>query len=198
MSLDTQFLTLVTMVASGVVVSALFDTYKLLLRPTPYWNRVIVDTLFFLTQSCLVFYILFLSNGGILRFYLFLAVLLGISTYYAILQSVYTSFLNTFIQIIQSAYQFVKRILNKVLLQPIVRLIQLIIAIIVGILSVIWKILMMIYSVIIFLIRPFIPKFVQNYLLNLLVTCSRIMTRIKKGIRKFWNKRRRKDDEASS
>ncbi|WP_054754923.1 spore cortex biosynthesis protein YabQ [Piscibacillus salipiscarius] len=55
MNLDTQFLTMLTMVSGGVVMSAMFDTYKLLLRPQAYWNRVIVDMLFFLTQGCLIF-----------------------------------------------------------------------------------------------------------------------------------------------
>lgn len=198
MNLDIQFLTMLTMVSGGVVMAALFDTYKRLLRPNTYWNRVIVDTLFFLTQGCLIFYLLFLANGGIIRFYLALAVLLGISAYYALFQSIYLPMLNGLIRLTINLYQLLSRVVQALILKPFIWIIQLAVTVLVGIISLVWKLILIIYKVIAFFIRPFIPKFVQNYLLNLLSICSRIIGKLKKDVLNLLNNRRRKDDKADS
>ncbi|TFB21029.1 spore cortex biosynthesis protein YabQ [Filobacillus milosensis] len=198
MNLDTQLMTLVTMVGAGVFVTAMFDTYKLLLRPSTYWNRVIVDTLFFLTQGCLIFYLLFLTNGGMIRFYLFLAVLLGISAYFALLQPVYIPLLKGFIKLFIGIVNFLKNVIDRLILQPVFWVIRLLVALIVGTLTILWKIIDVIYRLIILLIRPFIPKFLQKYLLNLFKTCSRMVYKVKQGIFNLWKNRGRKDDEADS
>ncbi|WP_281356903.1 spore cortex biosynthesis protein YabQ [Piscibacillus halophilus] len=198
MNLDIQFLTMLTMVGGGVVMAALFDTYKLLLRPHTYWNRVIVDTLFLLTQGCLIFYLLFLANGGMIRFYLFLAVLLGISTYFALLQPIYLPILNGFIRLTVNINQLISRIVRALIIKPIIWVIRLVVTLLVGLLALIWRLVVIIYKIIAFFIQPFIPKFVQNYLLNLLAKCSRIINKLKLDMFNLWKNRGRKNDEADS
>src|SRR5690554_352210 len=197
MNVGMHFNTLLTMTASGILVSMLFETYKLLFRPSALSGKIIVDTLFMLTQSCLVYYLLFITNGGIIRFYIFLAILLGISIYFALLQPYFLTFLNWLIDVINNVYRFLKRSFIALIFKPIFWLVQIMIAVIISTVLFLWKIILGILKLIKNLIKPLFPKFILKYMLNFIRRCSRIKDKVQAKLKK-WMRWRRENDEGKS
>src|SRR5690625_1932616 len=142
MHVGMHFNTLITMIASGVLVSMMFETYKLLFRPKTLSGKMIVDTLFMLTQSCLVYYLLFITNGGVIRFYIFLAVLLGVSIYFALLQSFFIKFLMWLIGVINEVYRFLKRSVIALLYIPLFWFFQVLLTCIISVFFCLWIIIL--------------------------------------------------------
>ena len=198
MNVGMHFNTLITMIASGVLVSMMFETYKLLFRPKTLSGKMIVDTLFMLTQSCLVYYLLFITNGGVIRFYIFLAVLLGVSIYFALLQSFFIKFLMWLIGVINEVYRFLKRSVIALIYRPIFWLIQVLLTIIISVILFLWKIILGILKLIKNIIKPFIPKIIQRYMLNFISRCSRIKDKAQYKLKNLWMRWRRENDEGKS
>jgi len=198
MNVGMHFNTLITMIASVVLVSMMFETYKLLFRPKTLSGKMIVDTLFMLTQSCLVYYLLFITNGGVIRFYIFLAVLLGVSIYFALLQSFFIKFLMWLIGVINEVYRFLKRSVIALIYRPIFWLIQVLLTIIISVILFLWKIILGILKLIKNIIKPFIPKIIQRYMLNFISRCSRIKDKAQYKLKNLWMRWRRENDEGKS
>ncbi|AVQ97604.1 spore cortex biosynthesis protein YabQ [Oceanobacillus iheyensis] len=121
MTLSTQFLTMLTMVSSGFYLGIVQDTFR---RFTPYWKKRVVLTYtmeisFWLTQTLIVFYVLFRVNGGELRFYIFAAFLLGFATYQALAADSYKKLLEHIIRIMTAVYRFVERCVIALIITPI-------------------------------------------------------------------------------
>ena len=95
MSLDTQFITLISMIGMGISFGAAFDTYNhfLVRGKRKLWFVFLNDILFWCTQALLIFYVLYESNYGEWRFYILLALLCGYSAYQALFKNLYKKFL---------------------------------------------------------------------------------------------------------
>ncbi|WP_068675818.1 spore cortex biosynthesis protein YabQ [Oceanobacillus sp. Castelsardo] len=146
MTLSVQFMTMISMVLSGFYLGIALDTFR---RFTPYWKRKIVLTYFmeicfWLTQTVVLFYILFQVNSGEIRFYIFIACLLGFAIYQVFAATIYKKVLEQIIRIITNIYRFCKRIVQALIVQPIIWTITLLVTIILGIARVIWKLILFI------------------------------------------------------
>ena len=108
MTLTTQFYTLLAMIGMGSFYGAALDTYNRFLKRSKRkrWIVFIHDVLFWVIQGLLIFYVLFLVNEGEFRFYLFLALLCGFSTYQALLKNLYRTSLEMFIKIVINIFKF--------------------------------------------------------------------------------------------
>lgn len=108
MTLTTQFYTLLAMIGMGSFYGAALDTYNRFLKRSERkrWIVFIHDVLFWVIQGLLIFYVLFLVNEGEFRFYLFLALLCGFSTYQALLKNLYRTSLEMFIKIVINIFKF--------------------------------------------------------------------------------------------
>jgi len=86
-SLQVQSLTLLLMVASGGALGILFDTYRVVSGQLRLHRLFIsmFDVLYWLAATLLVFRVLYYSNMGDVRLFIFLGLLLGISAYFALL-----------------------------------------------------------------------------------------------------------------
>jgi spore cortex biosynthesis protein YabQ len=84
MTLNNQFLTLGLMVSSGLGLGVLFDAYRVLTGQLkfPRWLTAILDILYGLIAALTVFRVLYYSNHGQLRLYVFIGLLAGIFVYY--------------------------------------------------------------------------------------------------------------------
>ncbi|MGI6125728.1 MAG: spore cortex biosynthesis protein YabQ [Planifilum sp.] len=84
MSLQAQWITMVTMVGSGLILGVALDTYRVLKERLRLrgWVVSLVDLLYWVAAASLVFHLLVWSNWGELRFYVFIAVLAGFWTYF--------------------------------------------------------------------------------------------------------------------
>ncbi len=85
MSLQTQWITMVTMVGSGLILGVALDAYRVLKERFQLrgWVVSLVDLLYWVAAASLVFHLLVWSNRGELRFYVFVAVLTGFWIYFS-------------------------------------------------------------------------------------------------------------------
>lgn len=84
MSLNNQFITMGLMIGSGLGLGVFFDIYRVLTGKLHLkrWVIAILDIIYGMAAAVAVFRVLYYSNFGQLRFFIFLALLLGIYIYY--------------------------------------------------------------------------------------------------------------------
>ncbi|GAA0467144.1 spore cortex biosynthesis protein YabQ [Alkalibacillus silvisoli] len=190
MTLSIQFITMLTMAFAGALSTSAFDTYKRLLRPQVYWQQFFIDVLFFLTMGSVVYYLLFLANGGILRFYLVIAFLLGVSAYYALIQSFFLRLLEVVIRLVINVYYFIKNLTEIFVIRPTVWIFFLTFSIIVATGKFLLKVIILLFKVIFTILSPFIPGIVKKHLIIWAQTCDNIIRNWWKILVYLWEKRR--------
>ena len=127
MSLDTQFVTLLSMIAMGLSFGAAFDTYNRFLKRAKraLWIVFIHDVLFWCMQALLIFFVLFKANAGEWRFYIVLALLCGYSAYQALFKGLYKKVLEGAIHLVLETIHFFVRLGDMLLLKPVTGIIML-------------------------------------------------------------------------
>ncbi|RDW16862.1 spore cortex biosynthesis protein YabQ [Oceanobacillus chungangensis] len=121
MTLSIQFMTMAAMVLSGFYLGLIQDTYR---RFTRYWQRrifltYVMEICFWLTQSIILFYVLYRVNAGEIRFYIVIACLLGFSMYQVVAANLYKRLLEHVIRIFMSIYHFFARVVQVLIITPI-------------------------------------------------------------------------------
>lgn len=193
MSLDTQFVTMISMISMGICFGAAFDTYNrfLVREKRKVWIVFINDVLFWCIQALLVFYVLYESNYGEWRFYNLLALLCGYSAYQALFKNLYKRLLELSIHLIHQTILFLTKLGVLLLVRPIKGLITLIITVIVFFLQVVLKfgngilllanlLLKTVISVVKVLLYPFYKPIVWIW--------RRIPVRLRSTVEKFFYK----------
>ncbi|WP_199623993.1 spore cortex biosynthesis protein YabQ [Paenibacillus alkalitolerans] len=120
MSLNVQFLTLATMAVSGAGLGLLFDTYRVLSGEFrfPRWLIPPLDLLYWFAGTLAVFRVLYESNGGEVRLYVFLALLIGVSFYFGLLSPAVVRTIRFLIGIFKKAVRAILYIGNLLLIKP--------------------------------------------------------------------------------
>lgn len=121
MTLNQQFLTMISMILAGCYLGIILDTFR---RFSFYWRerRVLsyfLEACFWLVQTLLLFYVLFRVNSGELRVYVFIACLLGFSFYQAVLATIYKRLLEQVIQLLIWLFRLINRIVIILIITPI-------------------------------------------------------------------------------
>ncbi|MDQ0209216.1 spore cortex biosynthesis protein YabQ [Alkalicoccobacillus murimartini] len=150
MSLTIQLQTMLSMITMGVWLGASLDTYgKLLYQPRSFsWIVAIRDFLFWCIQALLVFYVLYQSNLGELRFYVFAALLCGYAVYRSLLQTVYNYVLDRLIAFVLSIIRFIKKSVYYIIVKPIKWILNLALSFCMIVLTIVWKICLVLSSVV--------------------------------------------------
>ncbi|GAB3054625.1 spore cortex biosynthesis protein YabQ [Virgibacillus ainsalahensis] len=151
MTLSVQFMTMIAMVLSGFYLGIIQDTFR---RFTMYWKQRIIfsyliEVVFWLTQTAIIFYVLFRVNGGELRLYIFLAGLLGFAMYQVFAAGIYKRILERIILIIAGIYRFCKKVVQALIIHPITWIVVLLLTIIAWIAKLIGSILLFMLKVVI-------------------------------------------------
>ncbi len=86
--------TFLVMVVGGIVVSGLYDIYRglWLARYQRSWLKHLGDMIFSILASIIVIILLFYSNWGKIRLYVFIGLGIGIITYYKLIKAVCSHF----------------------------------------------------------------------------------------------------------
>lgn len=121
MNLSIQFVTLFTMIAGGFYLGLAKDTLR---RFAPLWENSIflkygIEITFWLMNTVILYYVLFLVNAGELRAIIFVAVLLGFSMYQALMSTIYLRILETFIRVGTTFFSWIGRLGSLLLIRPI-------------------------------------------------------------------------------
>src|SRR5690625_2178939 len=130
------------MILGGIYLGMALETFR---RLSPAWkhNKVLTYCLeisFWLMQTIILFYILYLANKGEMRFYVFIAGLLGFSIYQAIVATFYRKVLEFTIGLSLKLLFFCKKTIQILMIIPIMWLINLFLSIINFILLLVFKI----------------------------------------------------------
>lgn len=122
MNLQIQLFTFCMMFSSGWILGIVFDVYRVLTRPLKL-SRIsfsILDIIYWLMATLFVFKMLYESNDGQLRFYVFIGLLFGTWFYYAYV-SLYTVQLIQFIlRIVKQTIRIIYRIFQVLVIRPLV------------------------------------------------------------------------------
>ena len=139
---------MLSMLAMGACLGASLDTYgKLTYQPRSFsWVVAIRDFLFWCVHALLIFYVLYQSNMGELRFYVFAALLCGYATYRALLQSVFNYLLDRLIALVVGIIRFIKKSLYYMFIKPIKWILYLISSFCMIVLTIVWKICLVLFS----------------------------------------------------
>jgi len=197
MTLTTQFQTMIVMIIGGIYLGVALETFR---RFEYYWKKNItfnylMEISFWLLQTLILFYLLFVVNNGEVRFYIFLAVLCGFAAYQSLIASYYRRLLERVITSFISLYHFVYQVIDTIIITPLKWVIHLLFTILLLIFRVLswfcWLILRVIYfplSVIAKLCSHLIPKNAQKYLHSFAGIYSKIENSIVTRLKNYWDK----------
>ena len=199
MTLSVQFATMAIMVLSGIYLGIAQDTFR---RFSVHWKgkRVtsyFLEISFWLLQTLIIFYCLFLVNAGEIRLYIFLACLLGFSFYQALLNTLYKRLLERVIDIFRAIFQFFKRLFILLIIMPLKWIFLVCSSVIIFLFQIVIKLLGFIFKVILFpflligrMLQPFIPEKFKKLLHKSSSIYSTIRIKLKKGIEYLTFRRR--------
>lgn len=132
MSLQVQFLTLGMMLCSGWLLGSLFDTIRIVTTQMRLsrWFLHLVDVLFGLVSALLVFRLLYISNSGEIRLFVFIGLIIGIMTYFIWLSRSVVKVIEFLLECVKKCYRFVIWLLNGMIVRPLIGLYKLLLALI--------------------------------------------------------------------
>ncbi len=195
MTLQVQFLTMISMIIGGFYLGIAHDSY---LRFSPYWRqrvflRYFFEITFWMIQTLLLFYILYRVNAGELRAYIFIACLLGFSIYKVIFASLYKKILEVIIRILLMLYRFCKKVFHIFIITPIRWVIYLILLVFQMIISILFFVIKLIFIPIIWIIKlvfRLLPEKLQKNIRKLMGVYSIMENTSMKWIKNILLKRR--------
>ncbi|MFD2617458.1 spore cortex biosynthesis protein YabQ [Terrilactibacillus laevilacticus] len=128
MTLNEQFATMIAMILTGLWIGVSLTTYHRFMHPNKkwMWTTIPTDIFFWICQGLLIFYVLLKVNEGQIRFYIFLALLLGYVMYKGIFERLYAVILERFIVLVVSVCRFLKKCLTILLILPLLTLLKLV------------------------------------------------------------------------
>ncbi|MEW9702463.1 spore cortex biosynthesis protein YabQ [Paenibacillus sp. SI8] len=127
MTLHVQFQTIFMMFLSGIALGSMFDVFRVLsgkLR-LPRWTISLIDVLYWIVATILVFRMLIYSNEGQIRVFIFLGMGIGICFYFALLSIWIIRLTLLLIRIVVALYRFIRRTVELLIIKPIIGLYRL-------------------------------------------------------------------------
>lgn len=198
MTLEVQFTIMISMVLGGVYLGLALETHRRLFN---HLSRLLfiyaMEITFWMTQAFILFYILYRVNGGEIRFYNILAVLLGFSMYQVFMATIYKKTLEKLIVSFTNVYKFVAQVINIILIKPVMFLFQLIITCLLFLFNSLFFILSFLIGIIMAPLRwalkyiyKLLPGRFQRYLYKIIDFYSIIKNTCKKVVIFLKRKRR--------
>lgn len=191
MTLHTQFITMIAMVISGIYLGFATETFR---RIEVKWQartiaRYILEVLYWVVQTGLLFYILYQMNQGEMRFVFVLACLLGYSMYIVLCKQWYVRLLETILHIIKTVISWTINCIDNLIIQPIIWLMQMSIQFIKFVYKILIKILYLIIYPLLFLMKKYLPESFFKNISKILTTCStikdKLLIHVKRWIKKW-------------
>lgn len=199
MTLSVQFTTLIVMVSSGIYLGIARDTFQ---RLSIHWKgnafaTYVLEICFWLLQTLIVFYCLFLVNAGELRLYIVLACFLGFSFYQALLKNLYLRVLEKLISVFRAIFRFLKQVVIILVITPLRWLILLCSGVIVFIFRIFMKLIEFILQIVLFpirllirIVKPILPKNLIKFFHKFESIYSTIINTSRKWLKYLTFKRR--------
>ncbi len=127
MNLSVQFETLAMMLLSGIGMGIAFDSYRVVsnrLHIGRIWIPI-MDLLYWLVATLLIFRVLLAKNDGEVRIYVFLGLLIGTGFYFWLFSSTVISFVVWLIETLHKLFRFLIRCFQLLVIRPLLLLYKL-------------------------------------------------------------------------
>ncbi|GAA0609113.1 spore cortex biosynthesis protein YabQ [Virgibacillus siamensis] len=199
MTLHVQFVTMMAMVLGGLYLGIIQETFR---RFSIHWRKrrvlaYFMEISFWLTQTLLLYYLLFRVNSGELRLYVFAAILLGFSVYQVLVANAYKWLLEHIIRIVLGCFQFIENLVSVLIITPVKVIIQFVVTCVLFILQILLRVLSfagkLIFTPVFWIFRTLfgiLPKNIQHNLYKLAGFYSTIKNKCRKWVKKILFKRR--------
>lgn len=187
------------MVVGGMYLGFANETYRRLIgrRNISTVFVYFFEVSFWLLQTAILFYVLYRVNFGEIRFYIFLAILLGFSIYVVMFQSLYRRILEIIIETIKQITYLIIRTIDTLIIAPIKWLISLFVTVVTYTLYLLFKIVLFLLRVIFYpiklvikLLEKLLPEKVLKNVTKTLEICSTILYKFKSRVKEIVTKRR--------
>lgn len=175
-----QWMTVAVMLLSGLGMGVVFDGYRVVSNELrfPRWWLPVLDIMYWMAAAVVVFRMLYASNNGEVRAYVFLGLAIGVILYYWLLSKPVIATVKWLIGAVRSLIAFIVKFIRIVILKPLLLLYKGVIAIL-GFGSALTIFLL---KIVVQLVRP-----IWLLLRWLVRPVSRPLGR---WLRPFWEKRR--------
>src|SRR5699024_169239 len=197
MTLDTQFITMLSMVLGGMYLGFATETFR---RISVIWKErqaltYLLEIGYWIIQTCILFFLLYQVNDGELRLYIFLACLLGYSIYQVMFKSIYQRVLEFFIKLIVALTRGLIRIIVTLIIRPVSWIVQAAVKVAAYVSRLLYRVLLFVLYVLfypvrllLFVLRKLLPERVLHKISKSLSFCSTIINKFKKrlGSLKKW------------
>lgn len=153
MTLNQQFMTMLAMLISGLSMGIVFDGYRVIAHQLhfPKWTKPALDICYWLMAVCFIFRVLYLTNQGELRFYVFLGLLLGVWLYFLWFSFTTIRIVVILIKTLKRIVRFIIRCLEILIWKPILGLYKLASVL----LTILFSMVMFIGRIMLHLVSPF-------------------------------------------
>ncbi|WP_341280347.1 spore cortex biosynthesis protein YabQ [Paenibacillus sp. FSL H8-0537] len=124
MTLTMQWYTLAMMLLSGIGMGVAFDGYRVVSNELrfPRWWLPVLDIIYWLAASIIVFRVLYASNNGEVRAYVFLGLAIGVSSYYFLFSKPVIKLVQSIIRAIRALIRGIVKTVEFVIIKPILLL----------------------------------------------------------------------------
>lgn len=179
MTIEIQFASFFSMIFVGFYLGCMFDTNERIAQVLKEKRifKWLCQFLFWLLQSLMIFYGLVKVNGGQVRLYFLIAIIIGYWLYFFSFRRVYQLILEKTIQLIRTISVIFLKVMILFLIKPIKFVVQAFLTVVnIAIMAVV-KLLLFLLTILNWIIRPIyliIPENVKKYLVSLPPLYSKI------------------------
>jgi len=192
MTLEVQFWTIFMMFLGGLALGAIFDLFRVLHTELklPRWTLALMDTIYWVAATVLIFRMLYASNEGQLRLFVFIGMAAG-ACFYAFVFSKPTVRVFLFIiEFVKTIYKIGVRIVRIFVVKPAIGLYRAAIVL----LGFLRALTLFLYKIMLQLLYPFWK--IMLWMLRPLLKRLHVPALVRRGsdtIRR-WFRRKRKDE----
>lgn len=188
MTLHEQWLTMLTMIAGGIWLGFALETYRRLLRRLlkHALYGYVLESLFWISQTILLFTLLYRINDAVLSVYVFLSCLLGYSIYQVFCKKVYQTVLEAVIRISHKFFYWLLKTMDTLLLQPLWLIIRFLLHCLYRIWVLVRWLLLFVFSCTRSLLKFILPKKVYIITSKWYAFCSTIKDKLILFISNLW------------
>lgn len=124
MTLSVQWMTVAVMLLSGLGMGVVFDGYRVVSNELrfPRWWLPVLDIMYWMAAAVAVFRMLYASNNGEVRAYVFLGLAIGVILYYWLFSKPVIAIVKWLIGAVRSLIAFIVKLIRIFIIKPIILL----------------------------------------------------------------------------
>lgn len=148
-----QWITLWWMACSGAALGLAYDSYRVLAGQLrfPKWSQHVLDLMYWIAAAFFVFRMLYASNHGQLRFYVFVGLFIGVWIYFLLWSVITKRFVVMLIQAIKGLLSFLAKLFRILVWSPVMAVIKLL----KGLARLLWKLALFLIRLALRCLLPF-------------------------------------------